>query len=157
MNLKTSLPLSAAEKIVDAALAAGTANGMLPLTVVVLDTGGHLIAMKRQDGCGNMRADVATGKAWGALGMGIPSRVIRDRLADRPAFQGALAAVSDGRFVPVPGGVLVRDEDSAVIGAVGVSGDTSDKDEFCAIEGIKAAGLASDPSDPAPDWATSKL
>jgi uncharacterized protein GlcG (DUF336 family) len=157
MNLKTNLPLAAAETIVDAALAAGSANGMQPLTIVVLDTGGHLIAMKRQDGCGNMRADVATGKAWGALGMGIPSRVIRDRLADRPAFQGALAAVSDGRFVPVPGGVLIRDDENAVIGAVGVSGDTSDKDEFCAIEGVKAAGLTSDPSDPAPDWASSKL
>jgi uncharacterized protein GlcG (DUF336 family) len=157
MNLKTNLPLAAAETIIDAALSTGTANKMLPLTVVVLDTGGHLIAMKRQDGCGNMRADVATGKAWGALGMGIPSRLIRDRLADRPAFQGALAAVSDGRFVPVPGGVLIRDADNAVIGAVGVSGDTSDKDEFCAIEGIKSADLTSDPAEPASDWSSSKL
>lgn len=157
MNLKTNLPLAAAETIVDAALAAGTANGMLPLTVVVLDTGGHAVAMKRQDGCGNMRADVATGKAWGALGMGIPSRTIRDRLADRPAFQGALSAVSDGRFVPVPGGVLIRDADNAVIGAVGISGDTSDKDEYCAIEGVKAAGLIADPPEPAADWANSKL
>lgn len=157
MNLKTNLPLAAAEKIVDAALAAGSAHGMQPLTVIVLDTGGHAVAMKRQDGCGNMRADVATGKAWGALGMGIPSRTIRDRLADRPAFQGALAAVSDGRFVPVPGGVLIRDADNAVIGAVGISGDTSDKDEYCAIEGVKAAGLNADPGEPAPDWANSKL
>ena len=157
MNLKTNLSLAAAETIVDAALAVGTDNQMLPLTVVVLDTGGHAIAMKRQDGCGNMRADVATGKAWGALGMGIPSRLIRDRLADRPAFQGALAAVSDGRFVPVPGGVLIRDVDNAVIGAVGVSGDTSDKDEFCAIAGIKSAGLTSDPAEPAADWSSSKL
>jgi uncharacterized protein GlcG (DUF336 family) len=157
MNLKTNLSLAAAETIVDAALAVGTDNQMLPLTVVVLDTGGHAIAMKRQDGCGNMRADVATGKAWGALGMGIPSRLIGDRLADRPTFQGALAAVSDGRFVPVPGGVLIRDVDNAVIGAVGVSGDTSDKDEFCAIAGIKSAGLVSDPAEPAADWSSSKL
>jgi uncharacterized protein GlcG (DUF336 family) len=157
MNLKTNLSLAAAETIVDAALVAGTDNKMLPLTVIVLDSGGHAIAMKRQDGCGNMRADVATGKAWGALGMGISSRMIRDRLADRPAFQGALAAVSDGRFVPVPGGVLIRDADNNVIGAVGVSGDTSDKDEFCAIEGIKAAGLSSDPAEPAADWFSSKL
>jgi len=157
MNLKTNLSLAAAETIVDAALAVGTDNQMLPLTVVVLDTGGHAIAMKRQDGCGNMRADVATGKAWGALGMGISSRLIRDRLADRPAFQGALVAVSDGRFVPVPGGVLIRDADNAVIGAVGVSGDTSDKDEFCAIAGIKAAGLTSDPAEPAADWSSSEL
>jgi uncharacterized protein GlcG (DUF336 family) len=89
--------------------------------------------------------------------MGISSRTIRDRLADRPAFQGALSAVSDGRFVPVPGGVLIHDADGDVIGAVGVSGDTSDKDEFCAIEGVKAAGLIPDPFEPAPDWAGSKL
>lgn len=157
MNLKTNLPLAAAEKIIDGALAAGAAHAMHPLTVVVLDTGGHVIAVKRQDGCGIMRADVATGKAWGALGMGISSRLLRDRLADRPAFQGALAAVSDGRFVPVPGGVLVRDADGAAIGAVGVSGDTSDKDEYCAIMGIKAAGLAADPAEPSAGWAESKL
>lgn len=157
MPLKTILPLAVAVTIVDAALAAGESHAMMPLTVVVLDTGGHLITMKRQDGCGIMRTDVATGKAWGALGMGISSRTIRDRLADRPAFQGALAAVSDGRFVPVPGGVLIRDADGDVIGAVGVSGDTSDKDEFCAIAGVKAASLTPDPIDPAPDWADSKL
>ena len=157
MKVKTSLPLAAAEKIVAAALAAGTAQQMMPLTVVVLDSGGHMVAMKRQDGCGNMRAGVATGKAWGALGMGLPSRLIRDRLADRPAFQGALSAVSDGRFVPVPGGVLISDAEGFAIGAVGISGDTSDKDEFCAIEGIIAAALTPDPLDPAADWASSKL
>jgi uncharacterized protein GlcG (DUF336 family) len=157
MNLKTNLKLAAAEAIVDAAFAAGGEHGMLPLTVAVLDTGGHIVALKRQDGSGIMRADVALGKAWGALGMGIPSRTIRDRMADRPAFQGALAAVSDGRFVPVPGGVLIRDEDNDVIGAVGVSGDTSDKDEYCAIRGIGAAGLTADPGEPAPGWADSKL
>lgn len=157
MDLKTSLPLAAAETIIDAAFAAGAEAGLLPLTVAVLDAGGHIVALKRQDGSGIMRADVATGKAWGALGMGIPSRTIRDRMADRPAFQGALAAVSQGRFVPVPGGVLVRDGGGAVIGAVGISGDTSDKDEYCAIEGIRAAGLAPDPVDPVPGWADSKL
>ena len=157
MNVKSSLPLAAAEKIVDAALAAGEKHQMMPLTVVVLDSGGHTVAMKRQDGCGNMRAGVATGKAWGALGMGLPSRLIRDRLPDRPAFQGALAAVSDGRFVPVPGGVLVCDSEGYAIGAVGISGDTSDEDEFCGIEGVKAAGLTPDPAEPAADWASSRL
>ena len=157
MQLKTNLPLAAADIIIDAAFAAGADHAMQPLTVAVLDQGGHIVAMKRQDGSGIMRADVALGKAWGALGMGISSRLLRDRLADRPAFQGALAAVSGGRFVPVPGGVLVRDAEKYVIGAVGVSGDTSDKDEFCAIEGIRAAGLDSDPAEPAPDWAKSKL
>ena len=157
MDLKTLLPLTAAETIIDAAFAAGAGHGMLPLTVVVLDIGGHIVALKREDGSGIMRADVACGKAWGALGMGISSRTIRDRMADRPAFQGALAAVSQGRFVPVPGGVLVRDADGAVIGAVGVSGDTSDKDEYCAIAGISAAGLTPDPAEPAPGWAESGL
>ena len=85
----------------------------------------------------------AAGKAWGALGMGIPSRTIAERLGQRPAFQGALAAASNGRFVPVPGGVLVLGADGQAIGAVGISGDTSDKDEYCAIEGIKAAGIRS--------------
>ena len=116
-----------------------------------------MVAMKRQDGCGNMRAGVATGKAWGALGMGLPSRLIGDRLADRPAFQGALSVVSHGRFVPVPGGVLISDSEGFAIGAIGISGDTSDRDEFCAIEGIKAADLTPDPFDPSADWANSKL
>lgn len=157
MDLKTLLPLSAAETIVDVAFASGGEHGMLPLTVAVLDAGGHIVVVKRQDGSGIMRADVALGKAWGALGMGMPTRTMRDRMADRPAFQAALAAVSQGRFVPVPGGVLVRDADGAVIGSVGVSGDTSDKDEYCAIAGITAAGLTPDPGEPSPDWAESKL
>ena len=82
--------------------------GLLPLTVVALDAGGKPVAMQSEDGSGLLRFDIAFGKAWGALGMGISSRLIRDRLAARPAFQAALAAASDGRFVPVPGGVLVQ-------------------------------------------------
>ncbi len=156
-DLKTDLSLAAAEQIIDGALAAGTAAGMLPLTVVVLDTGGHAIAMKRQDGSGILRAEIATGKAWGALGMGIPSRTIRDRLGQRPAFQGALVGASGGRFVPVPGGVLVLDSEDKVIGAVGISGDTSEKDEYCAIEGIKIAGLTPVPAEPDEDWQGSNL
>ena len=89
--------------------------------------------------------------------MGVATRSLRDRLADRPAFQNALAAASGSRFVPVPGGVLIRDDEARVIGAVGISGDTSDKDEYCAIRGIAAAGLASEPAEPAPDWAGSGL
>jgi uncharacterized protein GlcG (DUF336 family) len=106
---------------------------MLPLTVVVLDAAGKIVASQSEDGSGLMRFDIARGKAWGALGMGMSSRLIRDRLASRPSFQAALATVADGRFVPVPGGVLVMAEDGTVIGAVGVSGDTSEKDEYCAI------------------------
>ena len=89
--------------------------------------------------------------------MGINSRLIRDRLADRPSFQNALSVVSGGKFVPVPGGVLIRDTDGAVIGGVGVGGDTSDKDEVCAIAGIKSAGLIADPAEPVQNWDQSRL
>ena len=106
---------------------------------------------------GLIRFDVAFGKAYGALGMGISSRLIRDRLSNRPTFQTALASASDGRLIPVPGGVLVEDMDGMTLGAVGISGDTSDKDEYCAIEAIKAAGLASEPAEPNPEWRTSSL
>jgi uncharacterized protein GlcG (DUF336 family) len=150
-RLQTSMPLKTAETIVDEALKAGAAAGLLPLTIAVLDVGGNLVVLKRQDGSGNLRADVAIGKAWGALGMGISSRTIRDRLKDRPAFQGALAAASDGRFIPVPGGVLVMTE-GHVIGAVGISGDASDKDEYAAISGVHRAGLKSHPEQPADNW-----
>lgn len=157
MRLKTLLPLVKAEAIADQALRLGRAEGMHPLTVAVLDAGGHVIVVKREDGCGIMRTDIAFGKAWGALGMGIPSRAIRDRLSDRPAFQNALAAVSDGRFVPVPGGVLITDDNAETIGAVGVSGDTSDKDEYCAIQAIMSAGYAPDPDEPSEGWRDSSL
>ncbi len=153
----TNVTLAQAAVIVDAALAAGREQSFLPLTVVVLDAGGHLVAAKRADGSGIMRVEIASGKAWGALGMGVSTRRLRDRLADRPAFQSALAAVSGGRFVAVPGGVLIGDGETRVIGAVGVSGDTSDKDEYCANLAIRAAGLDSDPADPPAEWTQSKL
>jgi len=140
-RLKTVLSLDQASTIVDAALAAGRAANMMPLTVVVLDSGGHMVAMKREDGSGIVRADVATGKAWGALGVGVSSRALGDNNKDRPVFLGALAAASQGRCVPVAGGVLICDADGEAIGAVGISGDNSDNDEHCAIAGIKAAGL----------------
>ncbi len=107
----------------------------------MLDCGGHLVAFKREDKSGILRGDIATGKAWGALGMGFGSREIANRAAKLPMFFTALAAASQGRLVPVPGGVLIRDRGGDVIGAVGISGDTSDNDEICAIAGIEAAGL----------------
>lgn len=153
----SSLSLSDAALIVDEALAAARAEAMLPLAVAVLDAGGHLVAFKREDGCGILRVDIARGKAWGAIGMGVSGRLLRERLGDRPVFQNALAAASDGRFVPVPGGVLIRDAGGQVIGAVGISGDTSDRDEYCAILGIRAAGLMPDPEEPDPNWRGSGL
>ena len=155
--VQSSLPLSAAERIVDEAIAARIKEGLLPLAVAVLDAGGNLVAFKREDGCGVLRFDVAFGKAWAALGMGMATRTIRDRMASRPAFQGALAAAADGRFIPVPGGVLILDRAGAAIGAVGISGDASDKDEYCAIQGIRAAGLGSDPAEPHPEWRAAGL
>ena len=151
-HLAVALPLAIASDIVDHALRIGRENKLLPLTVSVLDTGGHLIAFKREDGSGIMRGDIATGKAWGALGMGISSRTIRNRLADRPSFQAALAAASQGRFVPVPGGVLICDENDTVLGAVGISGDASNKDEYVAIEAIKALKLTPYPAEPDEHW-----
>ena len=150
--VQSSLPLAAAARIVDTALALRVKEGLLPLAVAVLDSGGNLVAFKREDGCGVLRFDIAVGKAWAALGMGMSTRLIRDRLSSRPAFQGALAAASGGRFVPVPGGVLILDAAGGAIGAVGISGDASDKDEYCAIEAIKAAGLASEPAQSDPQW-----
>jgi uncharacterized protein GlcG (DUF336 family) len=152
----SSVRLETAARIVDEAIAAGRKAGLLPLAVAVLDAGGNLVAFKREDGCGVLRFDIARGKAWAALGMGMSTRAIRDRMAQRPAFQSALAAASDGRFIPVPGGVLILGEGKA-IGAVGISGDASDKDEYCAIAGIRAAGLAADPTEPNPDWKSAGL
>ena len=157
MRLQTSLSLAEANAIVTEALRLGREAGMLPLTVVALDAGGRPVAMQSEDGSGLLRFDIAFGKAWGALGMGISSRLIRDRLAARPAFQAALAAASDGRFVPVPGGVLVQAGEGVTVGAVGVSGDTSEKDEYCAVEAIRSAGLAPEPAEPDPDWRGSSL
>jgi uncharacterized protein GlcG (DUF336 family) len=151
-RLQVSMPLATAERIADAAIAAGREAGLLPLTVAVLDAGGTIVVLKREDGSGILRGDIACGKAWGALGMGISSRTIRDRLKDRPAFQSALAAASQGRFIPVPGGVLARNAAGEIIGAIGISGDASDKDEYAAITAVRAAGLTSHPEAPADGW-----
>ena len=115
------------------------------MTVVVLDAGGHLVAMKREDKSGILRTDIATGKAWGTLGMGFGGREFARRAAGGGGlFLTALMGASDGRVVPAPGGVLIRDGAGDIVGAVGISGDTSDKDETCAVAGIDAAGLKAD-------------
>ncbi len=134
------LTLEKASIIVDKTLAEGKKLKIRPLCVAVLDDGGHLKALKREDGASILRPQIAIGKAWGAIGMGESSREIGKRLKERPAFLGALSALSDGKVVPVPGGVLILG-DNTIIGAVGVSGGTSDEDEACAIEGIRASGL----------------
>jgi uncharacterized protein GlcG (DUF336 family) len=138
------LTMHLADRIADACIAEGQRIGTAPLTVAVLDPGGHAKVIKRSDGSGILRVEIAFGKAWGALGMGLPSRALASRAANAPMFFTALTAVSSGRMVPVPGGVLVRDYEGRLLGAVGVSGDTSDRDEECAVVAIRAAGLVPD-------------
>jgi uncharacterized protein GlcG (DUF336 family) len=138
----TSVTLAQASTIVDAALQKGRDTDSSPLTVAVLDAGGHLVAFKREDRSGIMRFEIAFGKAWGALGMGFGSRELVERAKVNPVFTSALTVLAQGRLVPVPGGVLIKNAAGDVVGAVGVSGDTSDRDEECALAGIAAAGLS---------------
>lgn len=152
-----SLPLEQASAIVEEALSVGRKEQMLPLTVVVLDAGGHMVALKREDGSGIFRVEVANAKAYGALGMGVSTRLMGQRLADRPVFAAALNGLSDGQWVPVPGGVLIRNAQNQVIGSVGISGDTSDRDEFAAINAVKAANLYPEPLEPNTAWRDSHL
>ncbi len=116
--------------------------------MVVLDAGGHLKAMKREDGSSLLRPEIAGGKAWGALGMGFGGREFARRAAANPMFIQALGVASGGRVIPVPGGVLIRDAAGDIQGAVGISGDTSENDETCAVWGIGCAGLVPDTGDP---------
>jgi uncharacterized protein GlcG (DUF336 family) len=136
-----SVTLAQASTIVDTALKKARETNCAPLTVAVLDAGGHLVAFKREDKSGILRFDIAYGKAWGALGMGFGSREFVERAAKNPVFTSALTTIAQGRLVPVPGGVLIKDAAGSMLGAVGISGDVSDKDEACAVAGIEAAGL----------------
>ena len=143
-----SVTLQQATTIVETALRTGRETNCAPLAVAVLDAGGHLKAFAREDGAGIVRPQIAVGKAWGALGMGLGSRTLARRVAEQPqqqAFFAVLNAMSEGRVVPAAGGVLIRDGAGAVLGAVGISGDVSDKDEACALAGIAAARLVADP------------
>lgn len=142
------LNLQTANTIVAAALQKAREMHTSPLAVAVLDETGQLQSFQREDETSLMRADVAIGKAWGALGMGRSSRVLGNLAAQRPHFVQALTVVAQGRLVPVPGGVLIQDASKSIIGAVGISGDTSDIDEECAVAGIEAAGLTADPGVP---------
>lgn len=140
----TRLTLATANRIIEAAFAKAAEIGLKPLGVAVLDAGGHLLAFQRQDGASFMRHEIAAGKAFGALATGMGSRALGKAATERPHFFAGLSGVSGGRIVPVAGGVLVRDGAGEIIGAVGISGDTSDQDEACAVAGIEAAGLAAD-------------
>ena len=139
-----SIDLETATKIVDAAIARGREMGFQPLTVIVLDDSGTVKAMKREDGASLMRPDIAMGKAWGCLGFGTGNRVIAGRSETTPGFVNALMTMSGGRIVPSPGGVLIKNGDGRIVGAVGITGDTGDNDEICAVAGVEAAGLIPD-------------
>jgi uncharacterized protein GlcG (DUF336 family) len=138
------LTLDVARKILDAALAKGVEKKFKPLVIAVLDARGAIKITAAQDGTSLMRAEIAHGKAYGALAMGMGSRALFQRSQEQPVFVGAMNSLAQGRLVPVPGGVLIMDG-TTLLGAVGVSGDTSDNDEICAIAGIEAAGLKASP------------
>jgi uncharacterized protein GlcG (DUF336 family) len=141
----SELKLEAAQAIVAGALKEGRAKNMKPLGVVVLDSRGALKAAAVEDQVALKRAEIAHGKAYGSLAMGIGSRAVEARAKERPHFLVGLTAVAGGSLIAVPGGALIKDSAGKVIGAVGVSGDTSDNDELAAMAGIKAAGLVGDP------------
>lgn len=138
----TAITLDQARTIIAAALAHGAGKGFMPLAVAVLDAGGHPMAFERQDGASIGRFAIAAGKASGALQLGVSSRAIAGMAAERPVFVAALAPLFGQGVVPAAGGVIVRDAQGTTLGAVGVTGDTSDNDEACAFAGIAAAGLA---------------
>jgi len=140
-----TLLLAQAQTIVTAALAEARRAGMKPLVVTVLDARGTTKALAAEDGTSLRRTDIAHGKAHGALALGMGSRAIAKRAAEQAYFIAAVTHVAGGALIPVPGGVLVRDDEGALLGAVGVSGDTSDNDEVAALAGIAAAGLLGDP------------
>ena len=138
-----TLNLETARQIIRSILEQGAARGMKPLSVCVIDSGGHPIAFERSDGASPMRFGIAHGKAYGAVMMGLGSRALFERAEHQPYFIQAMNSLAGGSLVPVPGGVLVRHEGS-IVGAVGVTGDSSDNDEECAIAAISSAGFEAD-------------
>jgi uncharacterized protein GlcG (DUF336 family) len=140
-----NISLETARTVTAGVRAAAGERGFKPLTVVVLDAGGHVVSVEREDGASNNRFEIAYGKAYGALALGMGSRSLMARAEQQAYFIASAAAAIGGKLVPVPGGVLVKDETGTVVGCVGVSGDASDNDELAAIAGIESAGLIAQP------------
>ncbi|WP_435259422.1 GlcG/HbpS family heme-binding protein [Thioclava sp. FR2] len=136
-----TISLRKARKIISTALVKGQEMGLKPLSVVVVDAGGHTIAFERQDGASPGRYAIAHGKANGCVMLGLPGSAIQTRADAQAYFVGALNGLYGGDFVPVQGGVLVKDAKGNTLGAVGVTGDTSENDAAVAVAGIEAAGL----------------
>ena len=137
----TCISLEQAQRAIAGAIAEGEALELKPLSVAIVDAGSHLIALARTDGASTMRPQISIGKAAGALALGVSSRRIAEMAVERPTFIGALAPHAFHGMVPAAGGIIIVDNDGRVIGAIGVTGDTSDNDEACALAGITAAGL----------------
>ncbi len=137
----SALTLAQANQIMAAALARARESGYKPMAVVVLDEAGHIKAVQREDGASMFRVDIATGKAWAAVGMGAASRVLAERAKDNLHFFTTLAATAQGKFLPQTGAVLIKDAAGAILGAAGASGGTGDEDEAICMAGVKAAGL----------------
>ena len=135
------ISLQQAQHAITAALAKGRELQLKPLCVAVLDAGGHLVALGREDGASNLRPQIAIAKASGALGLGVSSRRIGEMAAERPTFIATVASLNPAGLLPAAGGVIVVDPQGQAIGAIGITGDTSDNDEVCALAGIAAAGL----------------
>ncbi|SHO65962.1 Uncharacterized conserved protein GlcG, DUF336 family [Pseudoxanthobacter soli DSM 19599] len=141
----TDLTLALARKIIDEGFVKSAELGLKPLAIAVLDAAGQLKAFARQDAPALLRADIAIGKAYGALAVGLGSRALNRMAIERPHFVQGLESISGGKIVPVIGGVLIKTAEERIVGAVGVSGDLSENDEAVAIAGIEAAGLSADP------------
>ena len=137
------LNLKSAQSIIHRALTWRAENNLKPLCVAVLDSGGHLIALAREDNLSTLRPEIAQGKARGALALGLGSRALFERAQEQPYFIQAMNSLAGGSLVPVPGGVLIK-QNGAIIGAVGVTGDTSDNDEASAIAAVEAEGFTAD-------------
>lgn len=135
------LTLDQATKIVQGAIKAARAAHYKPMGIVVLDASGQLVAFAREDGASMFRFDIARGKAWGAVGMGVSSRVLAERAKDNPNFFVALASTAEGKFLAQPGAVLIKDAQGRILGSAGASGGTGDEDELICTAGIQAAGL----------------
>ena len=136
-----TITLAQSRTLINAALAKGRALDLKPLSVVVLDPRAAMVAMMSEDGVSQMRARIAHGKANAAIALGMGTRALMNRAEQQAYFIQAVNGVAGGDMVPVPGGVLIQDQEGALLGAVGISGDTSDNDEAAAIAGIEAAGL----------------
>jgi len=140
-----SISLEQADVLIETCLEKSEKMKLAPLTIAVLDAGGHLVSLKRQDNSSILRPQIAQGKAWGALGMGVSTRTIADRFRANEHFFAAVAVMSEGKILASPGGLIIRNKNGEIIGAIGVSGDTGENDENCAKEGILALGLTYDP------------